>query len=697
VQVSPAIDVGAAPAASFAACDLGGRATSGPSPLMGVLDAVEGARFSPHWGVSPGPWLWATRLRVLMVIDGRINDRSDPGDFGLGPVLGTLRKQFAWWVKIEVDVAKRDGSSAYGILGDTIRYRGFRFTQAGFDIDAYDQVWFFGDHPGEASDGLTDDGIVDDPAYSPMSVAELRVVAQWMDRGGGVFATGDHGLLGASMCSRIPRVGSMRKWTHAQGVPPREGPGRHETLTSVWPTDPGSWEFDNLPQPIRPVFRASPNGPIFTGLRPHPLLCAPTGPIVVLPDHMHEGAVVPAHQVNLGRTFEFNGYQRAEYPSRPPLRPRPDVIAHGSTTNPDAPAREFGLISVYDGEPVGCGRVVVDSTWHHWLSMNLLGLRDHNPTAYQQIQAYHRNVALWLATPEQRASMLFAATFGGIAGSPPMVFQRGMGPWDIGQKVLDVIGRTASQCLVDELVGVFAGPIADDSSDEEPRVPPVEPSWSVLPSALVNRAIVGGIGTALLDLIAEYRVARATGDRPSLDPGAIRRRGVEGALAGRRLLIEAVDRAHGEISEVRRRLDRGPAELDLDAIAIPVEPVPLRLVVEWPSTGDGRKLMSGEATLTLRARIDDFVLGEVALDGTDEGPSGGATARWTVAEFAAQAGEELTVEVLSSPDSAGSPRRVLFGALLDGDPSGWIGWHRFEALHPSPPWYRVEAANTDAD
>jgi hypothetical protein len=217
-----------------------------------------------------------------------------------------------------------------------------------------------------------------------------------------------------------------------------------------------------------------------------------------------------------------------------------------------------------------------------------------------------------------------------------------------------------------------------------------------LPSALINRAIVGGIGTSLLDLIAEFRVARATGHRPDFDPDAIRRHAVEGALLGRRLLVEAVDRAQREIAEVRRQLDRDPAAMDLEAIAVPLQRVRLRVVLEWPSTGDGRKPMSGGATLTMRARADDFVLGEVDVDVTEHGPSGEA-ATSCVVEFVAQSGEDLTVEVLSGPDAAGSPQRVLFSALLDGDPSGWIGWHRFEAVHPSPPWYRVEAASTGAD
>jgi hypothetical protein len=43
--------------------------------------------------------------------------------------------------------------------------------------------------------------------------------------------------------------------------------------------------------------------------------------------------------------------------------------------------------------------------------MNLVGLRDLSPGHYAGMQDYYRNVGLWLATPAQRASMLFAATW----------------------------------------------------------------------------------------------------------------------------------------------------------------------------------------------------------------------------------------------------------------------------------------------
>ncbi|HYO53502.1 hypothetical protein [Archangium sp.] len=66
----------------------------------------------------------------------------------------------------------------------------------GFNINDYDQLWFYGLKPGNGSDNVFDG--------THLSDAELRILSEWMDhRQGGVFAAGDHEDLGATMCSRI--------------------------------------------------------------------------------------------------------------------------------------------------------------------------------------------------------------------------------------------------------------------------------------------------------------------------------------------------------------------------------------------------------------------------------------------------------------------------------------------------------------
>ena len=118
---------------------------------------------------------------------------------------------------------------------------------------------------------------------------------------------------------------------------------------------------------------------------------------------MHEGEVIEEDAIELGKPLGIPGYAGVEYPpavdpQRP--RPRPTVVAYGRTTSfvqhedGSVNAKRFLLIGAYDGDAAGIGRVVVDSTWHHWFSVNLVGLRTGNPAAYRRMQAYYRNVGL---------------------------------------------------------------------------------------------------------------------------------------------------------------------------------------------------------------------------------------------------------------------------------------------------------------
>lgn len=438
-------------------------------------------------------FLKACTVKILVLVDQGIS--FNQFYFGLSEVLDTLRTNPEYWVNFQVTRAHRQldpNPPAGGTAADTHyapHYENFRFDTppAGFDLSTYDQVWFFGFN--SSAGQLTD--------------PELDVLFEWMDQGGGVFATGDHETLGAALCSKIPRVRSMRKWTTAQGVPPAGSVSRHDTLlkghayanTSSGTQEGDRYTFDDesddLPMKIRPRWYAAygkpwqPAWPWSKGRRPHPILCGRKGIINVLPDHPHEGEVVVP--TVLTDTLQFNGgHEAREYPDLGGSPLKPEIIAwarvqadHGN--HPDdfkgaANPKEFGAIGAYDGHKVDVGRVVTDSTWHHWFDVNLTGrmyfgtadpggiddsmgestdtrkLSGFNDTpqgraALAQIRNYFRNVAIWLSPPAKIRCMALRAFWGSLVRYPfveELVGFRSL--WDFGHAGLDVIGRRASKC-----------------------------------------------------------------------------------------------------------------------------------------------------------------------------------------------------------------------------------------------------------
>jgi hypothetical protein len=301
---------------------------------------------------------------------------------------------------------------------------------------------------------------------------------------------------------------------------------------------------------------------------PHPLLCGRTGIIDRFPDHMHEGCVIEDEDVQLVVPLDIPGYDGEEFPVVTPVferaaafttetfgvRPRPHVIAHGLTTNRDGPVRRFGLIGVYDGDPAGIGRVVVESTWHHWFSMNLFGFQAQDPALYARIQNYYRNVAFWLSTPEQRAGMLVAATWGVLVGKQPEAFDKVMGIWDLGKRVMDAIGHIAPQCIVSEMVTTL---LRSRGSPGVPRPPSSQERRHAqleLPSPTMSQAIVGGIALELVDLAHHHINERARGRSVAMDADAIRRKGLEGVTAGVRELIDTLRERSSQLASLSARL-----------------------------------------------------------------------------------------------------------------------------------------------
>jgi hypothetical protein len=347
-----------------------------------------------------------TTIKILMVVDGNIDTVEAPGAFGIGRIARLIEALERGCSSFSVDTARRqphfDAAENAGHISTSFRFDAM--DGATRVIDRYDEVWMFGFN-GEGS------GTLDN--------LEHRALTDWMNRGGGVFATGDHEDLGAGMCAGIPRVREMRRWRTADGVPPA---GTVNRLDTNRPTSAGeatgasdisfAHERDATPQPIAwtPVWSFRAGLRLFQ--RPHEVLCHPElGPINVMPDHPHEGRVRQVAEMDLARSYNFGGgINGTDFPTVSGEQPVPLVIATGETF-PAPPSSkpykgiagffQFPMIGVYDGRSVGVqGRVAVDSTWHHWFDLNLHGL-EHAPddTAWRKIARYFENLAVWLAPP----------------------------------------------------------------------------------------------------------------------------------------------------------------------------------------------------------------------------------------------------------------------------------------------------------
>lgn len=520
------------------------------------------------------------RIKILMVSDGSpgsfVNITYGRLYFSLSAVIDTLKNNPEPWVKFDITKAHRQTDP----LGQA-DVNNFRFTTAGFDINAYDQVWFFGARQNEND-------------AQRLSDAELTIVARWMDeKQGGVFAVGDHADLGASLCSRIPRVRAMRRWTAAQGVPPNSGLTRHDTLISG--TD-GTYQFndesDDIPMPIEPKMFPLPSYLVFQQREaPHPLLCGTKGVIRVLPDHPHEGEVI--EPVSLLNNFSFPGYaNKPEFPLRTDgsgLREKAHVIATanvaGRTTPQDTnkgacTAKTIGVIGAYNGHASGVGRVAVDSTWHHWFDVNLIGrptgagedpvdpVSPADPkaqgflfspagmTAYAKIKNYYRNMALWLSSPHRQDQLFFRATWR-ITMLYPLVEQLSakMPLWELGGFALDAIGRASGPCTVrtwlfDRLAPAWREPFF---------IPRPDPCLTCPPIDALERMLIGGLVRELI-LLNEAAQDRATG----VDEADAAKAAERGLALGAKEFNQMLEQSNKKTLELARQL-QSVAALDVSA------------------------------------------------------------------------------------------------------------------------------------
>jgi hypothetical protein len=310
----------------------------------------------------------------------------------------------------------------------------------------FEEVWFFGvrqiDTSAQPNNELTPE--------------EVDVLHEWM-RTGGVFLTGDHSSpdpttagshcsekghgsflgVGRALGHKIPRAGQLRIW---KGPPTAclEGElnelDNFNTQDGFDPCDLDNplLQYDHIPQTLH-LTR--------TLCFPHRLFWfedenSDVTEIERLPDHWHEGEVVVPDQLD----SEWNVH------SRPPV-----IVARGRDKRfPDQhPLR--GLIAAYDGyedkehPERSAGRIVADSSFHHYLDINLKNLRSRDASGLpivgsdlDQIANFYGNLAWWLAPKAVRKNMKLDLLFR-LSKHPDVI--------EVIGNSTEVIGRTANAVL----------------------------------------------------------------------------------------------------------------------------------------------------------------------------------------------------------------------------------------------------------
>ena len=392
-------------------------------------------------------------IRILILVDGGISFGND--GFGLSLLIDALNIRSPF-TRFDITKASRNP------FDNSADYPGFSF-ERDFNPQRFHEVWLLGS---------------ESDLRKKLPEKELRILAQFMNSGGGVFATGDHKAMGAALCGEVPRVRFMRKWFFDPPLPegqpraiPPDNEFRHDT------TDRGvdchydyEDQTDDVPQMIFP--KVYSRADTCSKPRPHEVLSHRGEPIRFLPDHLHEGECYVPN--NLEWRFEFCGYEGEDFPVDPlkKQRRKPEVIAWAQIPEPHITRNTplcypvgqvptFGVVGAYDGHGLGIGRVVVDSSFHHFINFNLCGFvksqdkvsKDKGLQAYDQIKAYFRNIGVWLARRNTRREV-FNRALAVALGTYPLIeeilsLRTAINDKNLGLKDYLTLGAAARSTIAD--------------------------------------------------------------------------------------------------------------------------------------------------------------------------------------------------------------------------------------------------------
>lgn len=401
-------------------------------------------------------------IKILLYTDAPTAVVREPaGRFGLGRMIQQLEAHAPAFAKVCVKWAGRysPGSRRADNKINIVMANEVQQTK-----EPFDEIWFFGLH--QINKERFDLRLGGGSPESELDVAEVDALRIWMDDGGGVLVTGDHANerpsdaisrdpnprcpdrfrnakflgLGRALGRCIPRAGLMRDW---EGSPTSREKDSNNTqvLTSGAFDDFDDqilFQRDPVPQQLILTTFDELGLPSSDG-QPHPLFFyRPGHPIQLFPDHLHEGEVT----VSQGRESDV-------WPSRT-FKPMPHVIAFGTDKRS---GKRIKILAAYDGDGANVGRIVADSSWHHYFNINLAQFEHPatQNTASDQIGQFYGNLAIWLCPARKRLDM--AAAMARSLASDPLILEE-LGPIPTNDKT----NRRKGGVLAHRILSALASP-----------------------------------------------------------------------------------------------------------------------------------------------------------------------------------------------------------------------------------------------
>lgn len=265
---------------------------------------------------------------------------------------------------------------------------------------------------------------------------EVAALLDWMNKGGGLLVAGDHAAgfcdigdpetfntHGRALGEPMKRAGQLRDWV---GPPtacierkPLKDRDNYNTCEGDDPERLDNIKFQSDAQPARLLsMRGEPHSLFVVSDQKS----AAVNLITRFPDHPHESRLI--------ELTELDG----DWPAGSPL---PVTAAKARDRRFPTETREYPLVIAWDG-PGQYGRIVADSSFHHYININLAGIPERDGSGLpvpnsplDEIANFYRNLAVWLLPRDVRNQLKLDLLFR-LAIDPDVFEVRGTGYASLG-------------------------------------------------------------------------------------------------------------------------------------------------------------------------------------------------------------------------------------------------------------------------